>query len=51
VSATFTQEITDGIHGAILKARTATDPATKGLPVVEPAKSARTRSCVARART
>jgi arsenite methyltransferase len=40
VSVTFTHEITDGIHGAIVKARKPTDPAAKGLPVVEPAKSA-----------
>jgi arsenite methyltransferase len=40
VSVTFTHEITDGIHGAIVKARKPTDPAAKGLPVVEPATSA-----------
>jgi arsenite methyltransferase len=40
VSVTFTHEITDGIHGAIVKARKPTDPATKGLPVVQPAASA-----------
>jgi arsenite methyltransferase len=40
VSVTFTHEITDGIHGAIVKARKPTDPAAKGLLVVEPAKSA-----------
>jgi arsenite methyltransferase len=40
ISVTFTHEITDGIHGAIVKARTPTDPAAKGLPVVEPATSA-----------
>jgi SAM-dependent methyltransferase len=40
ISVTFTHEITDGIHGAIVKARTSTDPAAKGLPVVEAAKSA-----------
>jgi hypothetical protein len=39
VSVTFTHEITDGIHGAIVKARKPTDPAAKGLPVVEPATS------------
>jgi arsenite methyltransferase len=40
VSITFTHEITDGIHGAIVKARTPTDPAARGLPVVQPAASA-----------
>jgi arsenite methyltransferase len=40
VSVTFTHEITDGIHGAIVKARKPTDPAGKGLPVVQPATSA-----------
>ena len=40
VSITFTHEITDGIHGAIVKARKSHDPAAKGLPVVVPATSA-----------
>jgi hypothetical protein len=40
VSVTFTHEVTDGIHGAIVKASKPTDPAAKGLPVVEPARSA-----------
>jgi arsenite methyltransferase len=40
VSVTFTHEITDGIHGAIVKARKPTDPAAKGLPFVDPAASA-----------
>jgi arsenite methyltransferase len=39
VSITFTHEITDGVHGAIVKARTPTDPAARGLPVVQPATS------------
>ena len=39
VSVTFTHEITDGIHGAIVKARKPTDPAAKGLPVVQPARA------------
>jgi arsenite methyltransferase len=39
VSVTFTHEITDGIHGAIVKARKPTDPAAKGLPIVDPAAS------------
>ena len=40
VSVTFTHEITDGIHGAIVKASKPNDPAAKGLPVVQPAASA-----------
>jgi arsenite methyltransferase len=40
VSVTFTHEITDGIHGAIVKASKPTDPPAKGLPVVRPAASA-----------
>jgi arsenite methyltransferase len=40
VSIAFTHEITDGIHGAIVKARKPTDPAARGLPVVQPATSA-----------
>jgi SAM-dependent methyltransferase len=40
VSVTFTHEITDGIHGAIVTARKPTDPAAKGLPVVQPAAQA-----------
>jgi arsenite methyltransferase len=40
VSVTFTHEITDGIHGAVVKARKPEDPAAKGLPVVVPAESA-----------
>jgi hypothetical protein len=40
VSVVFTHEITDGIHGAIVKARKPSDPAAMGLPVVEPAASA-----------
>jgi SAM-dependent methyltransferase len=40
VSVAFTHEVTDGIHGAIVKARMPDDPAAKGLPVVVPAASA-----------
>jgi arsenite methyltransferase len=40
ISVTFTHEITDGIHGAIVKACMPADPVAKGLPVVEPATSA-----------
>ena len=44
VSVVFTHEITDGIHGAIVKARMPTDPAAKGLPIVVPAAE-RERCC------
>jgi arsenite methyltransferase len=40
VGITFTHEITDGIHGAIVQASKPEDPAAKGLPVVQPAASA-----------
>ena len=40
VEVIFTHEVTDGIHGAIVKARTQDDPAAKGLPVVKPAANA-----------
>ncbi|MGH3043003.1 MAG: arsenite methyltransferase [Gaiellaceae bacterium] len=40
VSITFTHEITDGIHGAIVKARKPADPAARGLRVVQPAARA-----------
>ena len=40
VSVVFTHEVRDGIHGAIVKARKPSDPAAKGLPVIQPAASA-----------
>ena len=40
VSVTFAHEVTDGIHGAIVKARKPVDPASTGIPVVQPAASA-----------
>ena len=40
VTVVFTHEIRDGIHGAIVKARKPTDPAAKGLRVVQPAARA-----------
>ena len=40
VSVEFTHEVTDGIHGAIVKAVKTSDPAANGLPVVQPAASA-----------
>jgi arsenite methyltransferase len=40
VEVTFTHEIVDGMHGAIVKARKTKTPAAKGLPVVQPAERA-----------
>jgi len=40
ISVEFTHEVADGIHGAIIKAVKTTDPAAKGLPVVQPAERA-----------
>jgi hypothetical protein len=40
VSVEFTHEVADGIHGAIVKAVKTTDPAAKGLSVIQPATSA-----------
>ena len=40
VSVEFTHEVADGIHGAIIRAVKTTDPAGKGLPVVQPAARA-----------
>lgn len=40
ISVEFTHEVGDGIHGAIVKAVKSSDPAAKGLPVVQPAASA-----------
>jgi arsenite methyltransferase len=40
VSVEFTHEVADGIHGAIIRAVKTTDPAAKGLPVVQPAARA-----------
>jgi SAM-dependent methyltransferase len=37
VSVEFTHEVADGIHGAIVKAVKTTDPAAKGLSVIQPA--------------
>jgi arsenite methyltransferase len=41
VSITFTHEVADGMHGAIVKARKTLEPGAKGLPVVQPAAKAR----------
>ena len=40
ISVEFTHEVADGIHGAIVRAVKTTEPAAKGLPVVEPAARA-----------
>jgi arsenite methyltransferase len=40
ISVEFTHEVADGIHGAIVKAVKTTEPAAKGLPVIQPATSA-----------
>ena len=40
ISVDFTHEVGDGIHGAIVKAVKSSDPASKGLPVIQPASSA-----------
>jgi arsenite methyltransferase len=40
VSITFTHEVADGMHGAIVKARKTLEPGAKGLPVVQPAAKA-----------
>jgi arsenite methyltransferase len=40
ISVEFTHEVADGIHGAIVKAVKTSDPAVKGLPVVQPAERA-----------
>ncbi len=37
VSVEFTHQVADGMHGAIVKAVKTSEPAAKGLPVVEPA--------------
>jgi SAM-dependent methyltransferase len=40
VRVTFTHEVADGMHGAIVQATKTREPATKGLPVIQPATSA-----------
>jgi SAM-dependent methyltransferase len=40
VNVTFTHEVADGMHGAIIKAVKTTRPADKGLPVIQPAAAA-----------
>jgi SAM-dependent methyltransferase len=40
ISVEFTHEVADGIHGAIVRAVKTSDPAAKGLPVIQPAERA-----------
>ena len=40
VSVEFTHEVTDGMHGAIVKAVKTTEPESLGLPVIQPAARA-----------
>jgi arsenite methyltransferase len=40
VSVEFTHQVADGMHGAIVKAVKTSEPASKGLPVVQPATGA-----------
>jgi arsenite methyltransferase len=40
ISVEFTHAVADGMHGAIVKAMKTTEPARKGLPVVQPAARA-----------
>jgi arsenite methyltransferase len=40
VSVELTHRVADGMHGAIVKARKTSEPARKGLPVIQPAASA-----------
>ena len=40
VSVEFTHQVADGMHGAIVKAVKTQEPERKGLPVIEPARSA-----------
>jgi arsenite methyltransferase len=40
VSVEFTHEVADGMHGAIVKAVKTTEPARRGLPVIQPATTA-----------
>ena len=40
VTVTFTHEVADGMHGAIVKAVKTSEPERKGLPVIQPAASA-----------
>src|SRR3954452_11284331 len=40
ISVAFTHQVADGMHGAIVKARKASRPVQKGVPVVQPAATA-----------
>jgi len=40
IDVTFTHEVADGMHGAIVKAVKTLEPEKRGLPVIQPAVSA-----------
>jgi arsenite methyltransferase len=40
ISVVFTHEVVDRMHGAIVKAVKTSDPASKGLPIIQPATTA-----------
>lgn len=40
ISVEYTHEVANGMHGAIVKAVKTTEPAAKGLPMIQPAASA-----------
>jgi SAM-dependent methyltransferase len=40
ISVSFTHQVADGMHGAIVKARKTESPEEKGLPVIQPAETA-----------
>jgi SAM-dependent methyltransferase len=40
ISVSFTHQVADGMHGAIVKARKTASPEAKGLPVIQPAQTA-----------
>jgi hypothetical protein len=39
-SVEFTHPVADGMHGAIVRARKTDEPASRGLPVIQPASKA-----------
>jgi SAM-dependent methyltransferase len=40
ISVEFTHQVADGMHGAIVKAVKTSDPASQGLPIIQPAATA-----------
>jgi arsenite methyltransferase len=40
ISVSFTHQVADGMHGAIVTARKTENPEAKGLPVIQPAETA-----------